>query len=282
MRRRSRAGWGRAEPAQPRGERPPQPLRAAPKFAARRWTGKLGSPRGAPPAPPPAAPLTWGGGRGGPPARGSRPPAASCAAPRHRTAPGGPARSGAQRLMAPGGHGARRGAGGGVCGWGCMCGESRLPPPRFLRSLPSLLPRQPCPAQPLLETLRMQRRVPARDRPWGPAPGTGALFAPGTGCGDLPHACPRGGPSPALRTSLPLASYSHSSQVPSRLGFAERDRGHPGVRERATALGARGTPHRPAPRSADDAWSHPWLRTHKHSVWQHRATLGVLSIHRAG
>lgn len=119
---------------------------------------------------PAASPGAWGGGRGGPPARGSRPPAASCAAPRHRTAPGGPARSGAQRLLAPGGHGARRGAGGGVCGWGCMCGESRLPPPRFLRSLPSLLPRQPCPAQPLLETLRMQRRVPARDRPWGPSP----------------------------------------------------------------------------------------------------------------
>lgn len=139
--------------------------------------GEVGRPRGARPAarraPPPAPALTWGGGRGGPPARGSRPPAASCAAaaaaarpPGTERLPGSPARSGAQprlrgqhgaptrgggersRLLAPGGHGARRGAGGGVCGGGCMCGESRLPPPRLPRSFLPSFPASP--AQPSL------------------------------------------------------------------------------------------------------------------------------------
>lgn len=188
-----RRGEGRGSWAPPRcpPRRPPSPAARARSYLGRR-------PRRPPRAGLPASRgiLRGGGGGGASPRHGAAPrqPRAersAASAPRAARSPD-PRRRRAEPAAGTGR--ARREAGRGRRGVWRGMHVRREPPssPSPPSLLPSLLPRQPCPAQPLLEILRMQRRVPARDRPRGPAPRTGTLLASGTCPG-----CPKDPPLPS-------------------------------------------------------------------------------------
>lgn len=324
---RRRRPRGRAEPALTRGERPPQPRRAAAKFAARRGTEKLGSP--AAPSPRPRRLLPGAAAAAAPPRRAlglprhpARPPPAR---PRRGAEPRQPPQPGTERSAAPAaGHGAERSAGSGArsgsqarqpgtermaaraaghgaerspcaparsgsqprqrrrapsggggersrCwhragraqagrgrrerGGGCMCGESRLPPPRSLPASPPSPPAQPCPAlpgpaQPSPASAGDSENAAPGPRPGlapGPPPGTRPRDPPGRGMRPRYPAgwrgprraarlCPRLGSAPHPAVPPPGARIASAAPVPcrpppGRERGADRGRGRPGHRQ---------------------------------------------------
>lgn len=213
---RSRAAGGRAEPALTCGERPPQPRRAAPKFAARRGTGKLGAP--AVPAPPPAEPrrprpLLPGAAAAAAPPRGAPGLPRHPARRRRRRVP--PARSGspaaprgAERSLGSAGSteprpaAAASGAGcwhragtarGGARAAGCVAGDACAARAAFL-PLASLAPSFP-PSPPAL--------------PSPASAGDSENAAPGSPPGTGPGVPPRGPARSSPREPAPAAPKTH-------------------------------------------------------------------------